>query len=94
MLLEIYTISIVSIVFLITFLLLHKIGFTSYIHEELYTNPIISKVVKITGGVLYMVGGSLLAAVVYTYLTNDEFELFTVIVSVVFITYGEILKEV
>ena len=58
-------------ILLILLLLLDELNVPRYIYEELYTNPKTKGIVKIIGDTFYMVGGSIMASVVYALLTTS-----------------------
>lgn len=79
----------------IAILFLKELGITLYIYEELYTNPKLKYVVKLTGDVLYMTGGSIAGAVIYAFYTSDVgFQIPAFIVGLIFIVYGAYLRDV
>lgn len=81
-------------VLLIIVLFLRELGITRYIYEELYTNPKLRQIVKLIGDVLYMVGGSIVGAVIYTFYTSTlGFQVLPFIVGVIFIAYGAYLRK-
>lgn len=54
----------------IILLFLRELGVPRIIYEELYTNPKTRVLLSVFGDVLYIVGGSIIASVVYSYLTS------------------------
>jgi hypothetical protein len=79
---------------LIFLLLLRAIGVTRRIYEELYTNPNTRIILILMGDILYMIGGSVVGAVVYTLFTTDQsfyFEAF--VAGTVLIAVGAYLKR-
>jgi ABC-type multidrug transport system permease subunit len=82
-------------ILLILTLFLREIGITAYIYEELYTHPFLKSFIKLIGDILYMVGGSVIGAVVYTFYTSDlGFQILPTIVGFIFITYGAYLRDI
>jgi hypothetical protein len=80
---------------IILLLFLREIGVISYIYEELYTNPKMRYLIKLTGDVLYMVGGSIAGAVIYAFYTTDTgFQIPAFIVGLIFIAYGAYLRDI
>jgi ABC-type multidrug transport system permease subunit len=80
---------------LILTLFLRELGITAYIYEELYTHPSLKPFIKLFGDILYMVGGSVIGAVVYTFYTSTlGFQIIPAIVGFIFITYGAYLRDI
>ena len=56
---------------LILLILLDEMDVPRHIYEELYTNPKTENIVKIIGDIFYMVGGSIMASVVYALMATS-----------------------
>lgn len=82
-------------IFFIFMLFLRELGIPKRVYEELYTNPKTRKLLKIFGDVLYMVGGSIVAAVIFAYIVdiNKVFYVTAFIVGIAFVTLGAYLRK-
>lgn len=79
---------------IILLLFLRELGFTTYIYEEIVTNPYTKNLVKYIGDVLYMVGGSVIGAVVYTFYTTDlGFQVIPTLIGVFLVVVGAYLRD-
>lgn len=79
---------------IILLLFLRELGFTTYIYEETITNPYTRNLVKYFGDVLYMVGGSVIGAVIYTfYTTSLGFQFIPTFIGVFLIIVGAYLRD-
>jgi hypothetical protein len=82
-------------ILLIFILFLRELGIPKLIYEEFYTNPKLKYFIKYIGDVMYMVGGSIIGAVIYTfYTTTLGFQILPFIVGFIFVTYGAYLRDV
>lgn len=81
--------------FIIFMLFLRELGIPKRIYEEIYTNPVTRKLLKIFGDVLYMIGGSIVAAVIFAYLidTAKVFYFTAFIVGLAFVILGAYLRK-
>ena len=81
--------------FVIFMLFLRELGIPKRIYEEIYTNPITRKFLKIFGDVLYMIGGSVAAAVIYAYIVdaNKIFYFAAFAVGLSFVMLGAYLRK-
>lgn len=81
--------------FVIFMLFLRELGIPKRIYEEIYTNPVTRKLLKIFGDVLYMIGGSIVAAVIFAYIIDTEkvFYITAFIVGLVFVILGAYLRK-
>lgn len=90
--------SIVLYVYLVTvglfavYVIRHT-GVLTKIYLELFTNPFTSKIIIIIGDVLYMVGGSVIAASIYALLETGETSFIAFFAGVFFTSIGSILKK-
>lgn len=81
--------------FVIFMLFLRELDIPIRIYEELYTNPITRKLLKVFGDVLYMIGGSIVAAVIFAYIIEVEkvFYFSAFIVGIIFVILGAYLRK-
>lgn len=81
--------------FVIFMLFLRELGIPKRIYEEIYTNPVTRKLLKIFGDVLYMIGGSIVAAVIFAYIIDTEkvFYITAFIVGLAFVILGAYLRK-
>jgi hypothetical protein len=85
---------IIQILFILI-LFLRELGITTLIYEEIITNPKTKPILKLLGDVLYMVGGSIIGAVVYTFYTSTiGFEILPFMVGLIFVGYGAYLRDI
>lgn len=54
----------------IILLLLRELGVLRHVYEELYTHPNTREIIVIIGDIFYMVGGSIMASVVYAFVAT------------------------
>ncbi len=79
---------------LILFILLDELDVPRHIYEELYTNPKTKKIVKIIGDIFYMIGGSIMASVVYALLaTSIDFNAAAFTAGLILTAFGAYLKR-
>lgn len=79
--------------FIIFMLFLRELGIPEKVYMEIYTNPTARKFLKVFGDVLYMIGGSIIAAVIYAYVTGTGFYLLACIVGFAFVVLGAYLRK-
>ena len=81
--------------FVIFMLFLRELGIPKRIYEEIYTNPVTRKFLKVFGDVLYMIGGSIAAAVIYAYIVdiNKVFYFTAFTVGLAFVLLGAYLRK-
>ena len=75
-------------------LFLRELGIPKLLYEELYTNPTARKLIPVFGDILYMVGGSIIASVVFAYiLPPGIFSISALIVGILFASVGAYLRK-
>jgi hypothetical protein len=74
-------------------LFLREIGLPKRIYEEIVTHPKLEGLLRIFGDILYMVGGSIVGAVIYTYFVEVIFYNIALIVGLLLIIMGAYLRK-
>lgn len=92
---EIIFIKIISgLILFIILLFLRELGVLRHIYEEFYTHPSTKTLIFISGDLLYVVGGSVIASVVFTLTTTPYgFCYGTFFVGITFIVLGLYLRK-
>lgn len=80
-------------IFIIFMLFLRELGIPRMIYEEIVTNPLFTMLLKIFGDTLYMIGGSIVGAVIYAYFVETKIYIFALTTGVLFIMVGAYLKR-
>lgn len=60
---------------------------------EIITHPKLDKKLHIFGDSLYMVGGSVVGAGLYEYISNDKFLFFVLLYGIMFILFGATIRS-
>ncbi|WP_418181285.1 hypothetical protein ACNSOL_12315 (plasmid) [Aliarcobacter lanthieri] len=86
-------IILIEIIF-IFILFIRELGLPKLLYEELYTNPIARKMIPVFGDILYMVGGSIIASVVFAYILPPSiFSVSALMVGILFASIGAYLRK-
>ena len=81
-------------IILIFILFIRELGLPKLLYEELYTNPTARKMIPVFGDILYMVGGSIIASVVFAYIIPPGiFSSSALIVGILFASVGAYLRK-
>ncbi len=81
-------------IILIFILFIRELGLPKLLYEELYTNPTARKMIPVFGDILYMVGGSIIASVVFAYIVPPGiFSISALIVGILFASIGAYLRK-
>ena len=87
--------ELVLLILLFIFILfIRELGIPKLLYEELYTNPTARKMIPVFGDVLYMVGGSIIASVVFAYIIPPcIFSFSALMIGISFVTVGAYLRK-
>lgn len=81
-------------IILIFILFIRELGLPKLLYEELYTSPKARKMIPVFGDILYMVGGSIIASVVFAYIVPPGiFSISALIVGILFASIGAYLRK-
>ena len=79
--------------FIILMLFLRELGLPRYLYEQLYTHPKTRVLISIFGDIIYGIGMSVDAAVIYAYFVEESFYLTAFIVGLAFCSVGAYLRK-